>query len=142
MKKIVKYLGIFLLIGIVLTALDDVEGAMELAGILFVVLIGYVVIADGSKRKKSSGAARQARPAKRKSFRSTFISSASDSVSRGIASALIPRKPTAQELERERQRAQARKDYAFHSAQAERYAGTRDGEYHKNMARQAYDRMK
>ena len=142
MKKIAKYLGIFLLIGIGYTALDNVDGIMELAGILVVVLIGYVVIVDGSKRKKSTGAARQARPAKRKSFRSSFISSASDSVSRGIANTLIPRQPTAQERERERQRRDAESKYWFHQKQADRLRGTPDGEWHQNQAWNYKNKMK
>ncbi len=79
---------------------------------------------------------------RRKSFRSTVISSANETVSQAIEDLLIPKKPTPQEIERERQRAQAKKDYAFHTRQAEKYSGTRDGEYHKAEARRAYDRMK
>ena len=113
-------------------------------GVQLLVIFGlaYVVFGMVLGKPKAKAAPRQARPAKRQSFRSRVVTSASDSVSRGITSVLIPRKPTAQELERERQRAQTKKDYAFHTAQAARFAGTLDGEYHKNMARQARDRMK
>lgn len=54
----------------------------------------------------------------------------------------LNREPTQAEIERERERAQAKKDYAFHSYQAERYKGTRNGAWHEDMARRARNKMR
>lgn len=54
----------------------------------------------------------------------------------------LNREPTQAEIERERERAQAKKDYAFHSYQAERYKGTRSGAWHEDMARRARNKMR
>lgn len=102
--------------------------------LLIIFCLAYVVFGMVIGKPKAKAAPRQARPAKRQSFRSRVVSSASDSVSRGIASVLIPRKPTAQELERERQRRDAESKYWFHQKQADRLRGTKDGDWHQNQA--------
>lgn len=71
---------------------------------------------------------------------SRMANSAGDAFGRGMMN-FLNRQPTQAELQ-EQARRKAREDYAFHSFQAQKYQGTRDGEWHKNRAWEARERMK
>lgn len=61
---------------------------------------------------------------------------ASDAAGRAAYNGMMNmfRGPSKEEIARERERQQAKKDYAFHSYQAERYKGSRDGAWHEDTA--------
>lgn len=98
--------------------------------------------AAGSAARMAASGAKPKSRVRRRSMRRGFVDSMGSTVTDGIAGVLIPRKPTQAEIEAQRRRAQAKKDFAFHDYNARKYAGTRDGAYHENMARKARHDMR
>lgn len=154
MKKVVKWVlivlaagalaygGYMLLMMAIPVIVSGIAAVVFLAALAIgILLAGKLIDMLPDRQPRRAGKVRAKKP-RRTSFRHRVAMDASDTIMGGLSGVFYPKGPSPEELKREQERKQAKQDYAFHSSQAKKYAGTRDGAWHVDMAKRAKWKMK